>query len=312
MVTLGQGEGSGARAALSAQRAFEIVDLMAASPGQGFTLSELVRRTGVNVASCHAILNVLTRRGHLVRNPMHKAYRLAPAMAAIGAAAEMGDPLLAAARAAVADLAARTGLEVLLTARAGDDIIGLARAAAPRLSRVSMRVGQRVPLTPPYGGVFMAWAAPEDARAWADHGGHDAVRAGLHLAALERLRARGYQVALRSPVQDELTRTFASAIDDAVDPQRLEALFASLGPELYQPERLDAEEDYDVDFLAAPIFDADGRVAFAMSLNADRGRLPGAELLRLAAELTRLCLDVTREHGGAFPARPHAADGRRG
>ena len=307
MVSLGQGEGGGARAALSAQRAFEIVDLMAASPGRTFTLSELVRRTGVNVASCHAILNVLTRRGHLARHD--KAYRLAPAMAAIGAATEMGDPLLAAARAAVAELASRTGLEVLLTARAGDDIIGLARAAAPQLPRVSMRVGQRVPLTPPYGGVFVAWAAARDKAAWAEHGGHDETGAGLHLAALERLRARGYQVALRSPVQDELTRTFASTANGIADPKRLEALFASLGPELYQPERLQAEEDYDVDFLAAPIFDAQERVAFAMSLNPNRGSLAGADVLRLATELTRLCLDVTREHGGRVPARPHAASG---
>lgn len=51
------------RPALSATRALTIIDFMSQSPSQAYTLMELVRHTGTNVASCHAIVNVLMTRG---------------------------------------------------------------------------------------------------------------------------------------------------------------------------------------------------------------------------------------------------------
>jgi DNA-binding IclR family transcriptional regulator len=277
---------------------------MAASPGQAFTLSELVRRTGVNVASCHAILNVLTAKGHLARHPANKGYRLAPAMAAIGAATEIGDPLLASARSAAAEIAERTGFEVLLTARAGADIVGVARSAASRAPSASMRVGQRVPLTPPYGAIFMAWASEADRAAWVDPAGADAARRAAHMAVLAQVRARGFQVTLRTPVQGELTRAFA-AHDEIDDPSQVKALLAALTPELYQPEAFGADERYGVDIVSAPIFDAHADVALALSIYAAGRSLLGRDVLELGDDLARLCRNVSREHG-ALPSADQA------
>jgi DNA-binding IclR family transcriptional regulator len=73
-----------ARGGLSAKRATEIIDVLAARGTTAFSLSELAREPGINVASCHAILQGLTESGHLSRHPKHKTYSLGPALVAIG------------------------------------------------------------------------------------------------------------------------------------------------------------------------------------------------------------------------------------
>ena len=44
------------RAALSASRSIEVIELLTAFPERQFTLSEVVKTTEINIASCHAIL----------------------------------------------------------------------------------------------------------------------------------------------------------------------------------------------------------------------------------------------------------------
>src|SRR5579864_5974074 len=126
---------------------------MAAASTQSFTLSELAKHTGMNTSSCHSILNVLVSRGYLSRHPIQKTYRLAPALAAIGAAVRVANPMIEIATLAAKELARQTGHEVLLTARAGPQTIKLERIANSDLARVTMRIGQRSPLQPPIGGL---------------------------------------------------------------------------------------------------------------------------------------------------------------
>jgi DNA-binding IclR family transcriptional regulator len=65
-----------ARRALSAERALQILELLAAHPGRDFTLAELVRESDINISSLHAVLAVLTRQGYIVRDRRRKAYQL--------------------------------------------------------------------------------------------------------------------------------------------------------------------------------------------------------------------------------------------
>ena len=116
------------RPALAASRALDILNFMAAHPTEAFSLSELVEHLGVNFASCHAILTVLTKDGFLERHPKHRTYSLGPALVAIGHAALESQPAIDIARDEARDLAQQLDLEVLLTARTGGDLIALARA----------------------------------------------------------------------------------------------------------------------------------------------------------------------------------------
>src|SRR4029077_18145721 len=83
------------RPALSAARSSEIIDFLASFPERGFTLSEIVRATKINVASCHAVLATLTDCGYLTRCPNERTYTLGRALVAIGQAALKSQPLIA-------------------------------------------------------------------------------------------------------------------------------------------------------------------------------------------------------------------------
>jgi DNA-binding IclR family transcriptional regulator len=285
------------RPALSALRAIEIIDFMSQAPGQAFTLSELVRHTGTNLASLHAILNVLMRRGYLVRHPVHKTYRLSPALAAIGEAVAANEPILAHARTAAERLAMRTNLEATVIVRTGEDVICLSRSAGSPHLRTSMRVGQRVTLRPPLGATYYAWADAEDIDAWIARGeGTDPDRARTALALV---RERGFLVTVRSPAQGEAWRTLAAAKggSKARAERDVTRALKELERALYQPRTIEPAATHDVDFITAPIFDQTHQANYSMTLNGFAGALRGDEIFRFAGLLTETCSDVMRDAG---------------
>jgi DNA-binding IclR family transcriptional regulator len=297
------------RPALSALRALEIIDLMAGLPAQAFTLSEIAQLTGTNVASCHAILGVLMSRGYLLRHPVHKAYRLAPSIVAIGEAAAAHDHLLASARATAGMMAEHTGLETTLSARAGDDMIGVAHFGRSALNGATLRVGQRVPMRPPIGSPFLAWAAPEDAERWIAPEG-DATPPTLriaHEAALALVRERGFLITLDSPAHSAFTRQIErTSSSEAGQIHKLSGLLAELDNGLYQPDRIEARQAYPAKLMSAPIFDAQGKVLYAININFPAGMRSGSELLALADQLLGACAASMRANSiDPAPGWPH-------
>ena len=299
-VSAASGPTTMSRPALSASRAIEIIDFMSQAPSQAYSMSELVRHTGTNVASCHAILNVLVTRGYLARHPTHKTYRLAPALAGIGEAVAASTPLLALATAAVRQLARQSGLEATLTLRAGEDILCLGReSGSPRL-RNSMRVGQRVPLRPPLGAIFYAWASADEIESWLALGAPtDTLR---HRAALELVRQRGFLVTLASSAQDELRRLFASP-HGAADGRGVRRALQALEEADYQPARLEPGASYVIDFISTPIFDTHDQATYALNLSGFEQPLSGAEVIRHAERMLELCDGVMHEGEVRRPKR---------
>ncbi len=279
------------RPALSALRALEIIDVMAGQPSEKFTLSDIVRLTGTNAASCHAILNVMMQRGYLLRDPERKTYRLAPVMVAIGEAAARHDPLLAQAKRVAADWAERSEREVVLTARAGEDIIGVAGFAPARIPNTSVRVGQRVPLRAPLGGLFFAWADADEQAGWCSPDDDEtpfAVRAA-HEAALALLRERGFLVSLRTVEHGAFTRQLVQAQDEGLAESRLAVLLAAMDNGLYQPSEIEPEAEYRVQTLSAPIFDRHGRVLYNVGVVYPAEPVSGEDLLQEGYALVEAC-----------------------
>ena len=264
---------------------------MAGQPSEKFTLSDIVRLTGTNASSLHAILNVMMQRGYLLRDPEKKTYRLAPAMVAMGEAAAGHDPMLAHARLVAENWARQTGKETLLTARAGDDIIGVARFANRQESASSLRVGQRVPLRAPIGGLFFAWAEAEEQAAWCapDGDGTPPEAVAAHEAALALLRERGFLVSIRSAEHGAFTRQLLSSQEAGLAASRAAMLLAAMDNGLYQPETIDADEDYRVQVLSAPIFDRHSRVIYNIGINYPDEAISGGELLEQAHALVEAC-----------------------
>ena len=134
-----------ARPAPAASRAIQILDLLVTHPTERFTLTELVRRTGMSLGSAHATLAVLEGSGHVSRNTTSRAYSLGPALVVAGVVALEHHPAIDAARQVIEPLAAELGVEVLVnTARL---VLASAKANECHWCRRSARCfsrGQRI------------------------------------------------------------------------------------------------------------------------------------------------------------------------
>src|SRR5437763_7378453 len=274
------------RPALAATRAVAVLDFLAAHPTEAFTLSDLSERLGVNVASAHAVLGVLTDAGYLARHPRHRTYTLGPSLVAVGSAALERHEAIDLARHAARDLSDELGLEVAVTAVAGDDIVFLARAGEQRARGIAVHVGQRVPLVPPLGSVFIAWAG--------DVTGYDK-------AALAAVRDRGYAVAL----EDEARRGLGDALQHLADAPKddvgLDTLIAELARHEYQLVDLDEARTYDVSMVAAAVVDAAGEVALALTLVGFEPNLTAARIAAFGERVRDACLVITKRTHGRIP-----------
>lgn len=274
-----------ARPALSAARGFDIIDLLAAAPGRGMTLSEIMRASGINVASCHAVLNVLVERGYLVRDAQSKSYALGPMTFAAGQAALGGQSLLGHAEAAARVLFAELHIPVMMSAAVGEQIVGVVSIDDGNGGRALLRPGERRPRIPPIGAPFVAWAGEPAIEAWLG-GAPEADRTGLRRAS-QAIRDRGFEVLLSTAEASRL----ASQLREMAEPQGSGG-FYRLGPDMALPAVIEPEARYDVTMIAAPIFDRYGACAFNLCLGPFPDLLPGQAILDLADRLLQACVQV--------------------
>jgi len=288
------------RPALSASRSIDIIDFLAAFPGQAFTLSEIARAAKINVASCHAVLSALTARGYLARGANQRTYTLGPALVAIGHSALTSLPLVARAKKAAEELFRELGVPVLLSALVDKEIVGIVSIPDASGRDPGLRVGERLPLVAPVGVPFLAWSPEETIEAWIDR--HASPRnerlADEWRHTLAQTRRRGFQVTLRAPDGPEIAALMAEmATGRRVLEYKDEVtkLIHSLDGHLAQPETIAPDELYDIVLIASPLFDRNGEAAFNLCLGGFAEKISGATILAHADRLMRICLQVMRE-----------------
>jgi DNA-binding IclR family transcriptional regulator len=298
-----------ARPALAASRAIEVIELLVAHPTERFTLAEIQRRTGINPASAHALLAALVKTGYVSRHPVNRTFGLGPALIAAGAVAAVQQPALAAGRRELDALSAELGLEVLLTAATDHEIIVVGRSALSTDFGRVLHVGQRVPLQPPLGTIFLAWSTDAEVGHWLDRaqpGLTEAERA-VERRALQAVRARRYAIGLESSPRMAVSRFAEELARSVVDePDALHQLFGELIHTTYHLDAVDPDAVYDPALVAAAIFDAGGRVVAAITANGLPPGMRGAELSATAERLSGVALRVTKDTHGRLPA-PDAA-----
>lgn len=301
----------GARPALAATRAVELLNLLAANPTEVFTLSQLVERLCLNIASCHAILNTLTQSGFVERNPAHKTYRLGAPLIALGHAALEAHPAIDAARDEARDLAERLKMEVLVTTRSSNEIVAVARAGRFAAKNISLRVGQRLPLWPPWGAPFMAWATDADVAAWLARGPYGTEdRRAEYTTLLGTVRQRGYAVTVHNALSERIDLVLAqrsSTPHDADLRDELVRLIGQLGPSSFESKpgyQADPAARHDLAQMSAPVFDARGHVAFTLGLSGFPSGLTGEAVAAYADKLKASTLRLTRLTNGRPPALP--------
>lgn len=285
------------RPALSAQRAVQIIDMLASDPRRGYAMSEIIRGTGINIGSCHALLSVLTDSGYLNRCPRQKTYTLGPALAAAGQCAMTSQPLLNSAQKVATELSQDLNVPVLLTTVVKDEIVAVLSIANEAGQRPGLDVGQRVPLAPPLGAVFVAWSGDEVIEQWlAKKPDLDGDELKKWQAAIALVRARGCQIVLKA--KDEALSTIMSDIvSHALPGESVEwrEFFESFDTPLLQPDDIVDDELYDVASITVPLFDENRTVVFGMALTGFREKVTGAALNDLVRALLRACMQIMRE-----------------
>lgn len=294
------------RTALAASRAIEILNFLSARPSHAFTLSEIADRLELSVASAHGILMVMTEAGFLARDPVHKTFELGPALVAIGHATLERHRSIDLARDEVRRLADELGLESMASAPIGSDLIVLARAGrAGRLEQLP-RVGQRIPLAPPIGGIFLAWKSKAEVTGWFDRFDVDTkMRPGLE-ALLDDLRVTGYEIAVNTPARKKIERALrelANAPHASGGHELVTSLTADLLRERHHPGTVEPEKTYNVNYCMAPIFGKRGEPILALSLLGFGKNTTGKELVTSAEELRVRADDITVATQGTIPLR---------
>jgi DNA-binding IclR family transcriptional regulator len=289
-----------ARPALSASRTMDILDLFTAFPTRAFTMSEIMRAANINVASCHAVLSALSSRGYLVRRG--KSYLLGSALIAVGQAASLAQPLITRAQAAASQLNEELGVAVLLSTLAGDEILALTSLKDREGRATSLHTGQRMPLIPPVGAHFIAWASDQAVEAWIGRAGtNDQDEIAEWRRALELVRARGYQVTLRASQTSafaELMGRMAAGTQPLEYRAEAKRVIADHGWKLEQPETIEPNSHYEAVLIAAPIFDHAGDACLSLGLGGFHEPLSGSRINMLAEQLMKTCLRVMREARG--------------
>lgn len=279
-----------ARSSPGVRRVAAILNFIADHPGQSFTLTDLVRALKLSRATCHALLTGLVEVGYLYR-ASDKNYVLGPALAAIGrVAAEHASPLQVAQpeMRALAD-----EFEAICSAffRDRGDVVVRERAGSVSHLGFSNPQGARMKLRAPFAAIYYAWSPLAEAEAWLQ-----ALTPPVTPEQRETmwenmafLRRHGYAFHVRNP-----------GFRSVAPPEQVFESERTDFPVLV-PAELDPNEQYALASVTAPVFDAQGEVAFVLGLLGFTRDVSGEDIERTGRRLREACDRITRYIGGKAP-----------
>ena len=267
-----------ARSSPGVRRVAAILDFMADHPGQAFALTDLVRALKLSRATCHALLTGLVEVGYLYR-ASDKTYVLGPALAAIARTAAANFSPLQVAQPEMRQLADRFDVVCSAVFLEGDSIVIRERAASVSHVGYSAPLGTRAKLRSPFAAAFFAWS-PEDADDWLNRElpRPNAEQREALKESMEFGREHGFLAFLRNPAVVNAERAAEQVF--GAETAEFPVLLA---------KQLEADEQYPLISVTAPVFERGGKVAFVIGLMGVNRRLRGNEVLEIAEELQGAC-----------------------
>ena len=243
-------------------RALAILDLLMANPDQAFGLTEMTRRLNLNKATCHAILTTMANYGFLVQHPKTKAYRLGPSIIAAGNAAFAQFPVLEYARPELEGLTNDLDVGFAVTGRSKQHMVLLALYGQAADLINSFQLGLRLPNNAPVAACFTAFSPAKHLEAWLtrahkSRGGYNEKLDQKLRVSVIGIRARGYEVTLKTKAEAELTRELSrihnswslTELEDAANKYQHD-----LCDEYYHLDRIDPKARYDISTISVPVF----------------------------------------------------------
>lgn len=226
-------------------------------------VTELANETGLTKANVHRLLRTLLAHGYVIQHEDHAKYALSTKMWQLGSRAISRLDVSDVARPVVRDLCAQADESVQFAIPDGDAVIYVDKADSTHPLRATTQIGSRVPAHCVSSGKSM-------------------------LAFSEELRSRlKYPLARYTPTT--ITKKPA-----------LEAEFARIREAGYSVNRGEWREG--VWGIAAPIFDARGKVIASIGIWGTESRLGGASIKRLGGIVAAAASRISSQLGHAGPA----------
>ncbi|MFE3103432.1 IclR family transcriptional regulator [Nocardia tengchongensis] len=284
------------------ERVVQILNLLADSPRERLTLTQVAAGLDLNKPTCLGILTALTDAEFVTRDE-GKSYGLGPALLRLGSAAESGLANLDLVRPIVADLHDLLGVSCVLSATHGGQIVLLDRLGAAMPGDRRDLVGERFPLAAPLGLVNIAWDHDSVIDTWLSRppllplaAGTDAVR-----AVIDSGREHGYIIECLS-ASSTSSVVLATLLSSGMPEQIIGEICRRLAPadwsEFLTTMPADADATIPVASISAPIFDRHGDQRYTLTLIPERADATAAQCTEWATALTHSAHRATVALGG--------------
>ncbi|GAA4488562.1 helix-turn-helix domain-containing protein [Rhodococcus olei] len=283
-------------------RVVQILNLLADSPRERLTLTQVAEALDLNKPTCLGILTALTDADFVTRDDA-KTYGLGPALIRLGSAAESGLANLDLVRPFVTELHDTLGVSCILTAVHEGHIVILDRRGPAIPGDRRDLVGERFPLAPPLGLVNVAWEHDTLVDAWLNcpplaplPPTDDVVR-----AIVDGGRTRGFIVECLS-TSTASSVVLASLLASGMPQRIIDELRSHLPPvdwsEFVTEMPVDDAETLPVANISAPIFDRHGTQQYTLTLVPEEADASVAQCRDWAAVVVRVARAATAALGG--------------
>jgi DNA-binding IclR family transcriptional regulator len=282
-------------------RTMQILEVLRRHTSEPLTLSDIARATGIHKATVSSTLTTMASYD-LVRRDDALRYSIGGGFVRLGHAFARQYPQFVHGREEIVRLVASTGLSCAAIARDGEDLVVLDMLGNSQPAHLYMRIGTRVPLVPPVGTIFKAWAKPDEMDAWiaamqAEFGGERSE----YLSAVTTLRARGFSLGGEHDFHLDLESALRRATRDQPDDGRVLEVAMIVADKIRNLPDLE-DDATPVNSVIGPVFGPDGQVAMSLNLYGDLGSLRHRDLPAVVPALLETCARATQRAGGRLPA----------
>jgi DNA-binding IclR family transcriptional regulator len=273
------------------QRAGQVLWYLAEHPSEAHTVAKLSRVLDIPRATCDSILQALTQQGFVSRRGREMGYELGASCLALASAAQAANTVLSVANRQADQLARDMDACVVVSTV----ITGEARAVAvfdrAPTTMIRARVGEAIPLAPPFGVVFVAWDAAASQQ-WLERGAGQSTADDIQRwqESLRFTRRTGYSFS----IYVDPGKKFGQVLEDLVltpdsEPSRRtrDELIERLRHSEYLATRIDDLTDVQLLQVSAPVFDANGVVAASIMVLGSMRTMRGEEVAALAQQVVQ-------------------------
>lgn len=273
------------------QRAGQVLWYLAEHPSETHSVARLSRVLQIPRATCDSILQALMSQGFVSRRGREMGYELGASCLALASAAQAANTVLSMANRQADQLARELGACVVVSAVIGGQARAVAVFDRAPASRLRARVGQAIPLAPPFGVVFVAWDAAASER-WIQTGGPQSGPAEMERwkRSLQFARRHGYSFSVDSPPGPEFGQVLEDLVlapDSEPDRRARDELIERMRHSEYLATEVHHDTEVQVMQISAPVFDSRGAVTASLMVLGSLRPLSGQEVEALGARVVQ-------------------------